>query len=57
MSANKSSAVADQDPIDVLFAVHNKFCLLDFAGALQVFSSAVHNPQDPESKLLLSCVR
>ena len=49
MAANKSSAVADQEPIDVLFALHPKFDMLDFAGALEVFTQAAHNFKD-ESK-------
>ncbi|KAH6996533.1 class I glutamine amidotransferase-like protein [Ilyonectria sp. MPI-CAGE-AT-0026] len=49
MSANKSSAVADQEPIDVLFAVHDKFDLLDFAGSLEVFHTACHDFHDPEN--------
>lgn len=56
MAANKSSAVADQEPIDVLFAIHNKFNLLDFSGALEVFSTAAHDFKDPESKFLRLCV-
>lgn len=49
MSAQKTSAIADQEPVDVLFAIHEKFDLLDFAGALEVFTSACHNFQDPEN--------
>ncbi|KAI8679878.1 hypothetical protein NW754_001190 [Fusarium falciforme] len=48
MSANKTSAVSDE-PIDVLFAVHEKFDLLDFAGALEVFNTAAHDFNDPEN--------
>lgn len=46
MAANKSSAVADQEPIDVLFALHPKFDLLDFAGPLEVITQAAHNFKD-----------
>ncbi|KAF5008917.1 hypothetical protein FDECE_4829 [Fusarium decemcellulare] len=49
MSAHKTSAVADQEPIDVLFAIHEKFDLLDFAGALEVFNTASHDFNDPEN--------
>ncbi|KAK5998277.1 Isonitrile hydratase-like protein xanA [Cladobotryum mycophilum] len=49
MSAHKSSAVADE-PIDVLIALHPKFDLLDFAGPLEVFSQALHDPSDETSK-------
>jgi hypothetical protein len=45
--ANKSSAVADLEPIDVLFALHHKFDLMDFAGPLEVLANALHDPNDP----------
>lgn len=45
MAAHKTSAVADE-PIDVLFALHPKFDLLDFAGPMEVFTSAQHDPKD-----------
>lgn len=44
--ANKSSAVADE-PIEVLFALHPNFDLMDFAGPLEVLTSALHEAQDP----------
>ncbi|KAK4193725.1 protein DJ-1 [Podospora australis] len=47
--ASKTSAVADE-PIDVLFALHPKFNLLDFAGPLEVLTTALHDAQDKESK-------
>ncbi|KAL2267656.1 hypothetical protein VTJ83DRAFT_4933 [Remersonia thermophila] len=47
--AHKTSAVADE-PIEVLFALHNKFDLLDFAGPLEVLNTALHDPKDPTSK-------
>lgn len=47
--ASKTSAVADE-PIDVLFALHPKFNLLDFAGPLEVLATALHDASDPESK-------
>lgn len=50
MSANKSSAVADQEPLDVLVAVHEKFDLLDFTGVVEVFNTACHDFEDAESK-------
>lgn len=43
--ANKTSAVADE-PIDVLFALHPKFDLVDFAGPLEVLTTALHDPND-----------
>ncbi|KAK3943887.1 protein DJ-1 [Diplogelasinospora grovesii] len=47
--ANKTSAVADE-PIDVLFALHPKFNLMDFAGPLEVLTTAQHDFKDPSSK-------
>ena len=44
--AHKSSAVADE-PIDVLFALHPKFNLMDFAGPLEVLTTALHEANDP----------
>lgn len=49
MSASKTSAVADE-PIDVLVALHPKFDLLDFAGPVQVFTSALHDAKDETSR-------
>jgi transcriptional regulator GlxA family with amidase domain len=45
MSASKTSAVADE-PIEVLFALHPKFDLLDFAGPAEVFTTALHDWKD-----------
>ncbi|KAL2135959.1 hypothetical protein VTI74DRAFT_6008 [Chaetomium olivicolor] len=47
--ASKTSAVADE-PIEVLFALHPKFDLMDFAGPLEVLATALHDAQDPTSK-------
>jgi len=44
--ASKTSAVADE-PVDVLFALHPKFDLLDFAGTLEVITTALHDKNDP----------
>lgn len=46
MAASKTSAVVDEEPIDVLFALHPKFDLLDFAGPLEVFTTAAHDFKD-----------
>jgi hypothetical protein len=46
MSANKSSAVSDE-PIDVLVALQDKFDLLDMAGPVEAFSTALHDFKDP----------
>lgn len=35
MAATKTSAVADMEPVDVLFVLHEKFNLMDFAGPLE----------------------
>jgi len=47
--AHKTSAVADE-PIEVLFALHPKFNLLDFAGPLEVLTTALHDVSDPTTK-------
>merc|ERR1712000_785145 len=49
MSANKTSAVSDE-PIDVLVVLHPKFDLLDMAGPVEVFTTALHNFKDPSTK-------
>jgi len=49
MANNKNSAVSDE-PIDVLFALHPKFNLLDFAGPLEVLTTALHDANDPSSR-------
>lgn len=46
MAANKTSAIATDEPVDILFALHDKFDFLDFAGPLQVFTEAAHNFKD-----------
>ncbi|KAI0022692.1 class I glutamine amidotransferase-like protein [Xylariomycetidae sp. FL0641] len=47
--ANKSSAVGDE-PIDVLFALHPKFNLMDFAGPLEVLATARHDKNDENTR-------
>ncbi|KAK0636946.1 ThiJ/PfpI family protein [Bombardia bombarda] len=47
--AHKNSAVSDE-PIDVLFALQTGFNLMDFAGPLEVLTSALHDANDPTSK-------
>jgi transcriptional regulator GlxA family with amidase domain len=44
--ASKTSAVADE-PIEVLFALHPKFNLMDFAGPLEVLTTCLHDSKDP----------
>lgn len=46
MAAN-AAAAADNEPVDVLFALHEKFDILDFAGPLQVLSQAQHDINNP----------
>lgn len=51
--AAKGSAVADSnEPIEVLFALHEKFNLLDFAGPLEALTSALHDKNDPGTSYL-----
>lgn len=45
--ASKTSAVADAEPVDVLFALHDKFNVLEFAGPLQVLTQALHDVNKP----------
>lgn len=48
MSAHKTSAVVDEnESLDILFVLHNKFNLMDFAGPWEVFTSALHDSNDP----------
>ncbi|KAK8051068.1 hypothetical protein PG993_002453 [Apiospora rasikravindrae] len=46
MADNKSSAINDE-PIDVLFVLQEKFNLLDFAGPFEALTWAQHNKDDP----------
>lgn len=51
VSAHKTSAVVDEhESLDVLFVLHDKFNIMNFAGAWEVFSTALHDANDPESK-------
>lgn len=43
--AHKTSAVADE-PVEVLFALHANFNLVDLAGPLEALHSAQHDPKD-----------
>ncbi|KAI1658534.1 class I glutamine amidotransferase-like protein [Daldinia decipiens] len=47
--AHKTSAVADE-PIQVLFALQDKFDLLDFVGTLEVLDWARHDKNDENTK-------
>lgn len=48
--ATKTSAAADLEPVDVLFALHEKFNIMDFAGPLEILSTALHDANNPASK-------
>lgn len=37
---------ASEEPVEVLFALHPKFDLLDFAGPLEVLTSSQHDVND-----------
>lgn len=39
--------MADNEPVDVLFALHEKFNILDFTGPLEVLTSALHDQNNP----------
>lgn len=43
--ASKTSAVADE-PVDVLIALQQNFNLMDFAGPLEVLTTALHDAND-----------
>lgn len=43
--ATKGSAVSDE-PVDILFALHPNFDLMDMAGPLEVLTSALHDQKD-----------
>ncbi|KAI5868512.1 class I glutamine amidotransferase-like protein [Durotheca rogersii] len=53
--AHKTSAVADE-PIDVLFAIHPKFNLLDLTGPLEVLGWALHDKNDETTKAFESTI-
>lgn len=56
MSVHKTSAVAEQEPVDVLIALQNKFDLLDLAGPVEVLKNALHDFKDSsKSPRFLSC--
>lgn len=48
MSAHKTSAVVDEnEALEVLFVLHHKFNLMDFAGPWEAFTNALHDRNDP----------
>jgi transcriptional regulator GlxA family with amidase domain len=49
MSVNKTSAVADTEPVDVLVALQHNFDLMDFAGPVEVLKNALHDFKDKSS--------
>lgn len=54
--ATKTSAAADLEPVDVLFALHEKFDILDFAGPLEILSTALHDANNPGKSLTPQCL-
>lgn len=53
--ATKTSAGANE-PIEVLFALHDGFNLTNFAGPLEVLASALHDKNDESMDCLLQRV-
>jgi transcriptional regulator GlxA family with amidase domain len=49
MAASRTSAIDDQEPINVLFALQEKFDLLDFAGPIQALTCAAHDFKNREN--------
>lgn len=49
MSAIEEEPSGPPEPVKVLITMHDKMDLLDFAGPLEAFSTAKHDPKDPES--------
>lgn len=47
MAANAAAADSDPVVVEVLFALHDKFDIMSFAGPLQVLTHALHNVKDP----------
>lgn len=42
-----NAGAADSDPVvDILFALHDKFDFMDFAGPLEVVTTALHKIED-----------
>lgn len=50
MSALREDGVGNEEPIKVLFALHEGFHILDFTGPLSVLTAARHNPKDPSTE-------
>lgn len=46
---NKTSAISDE-PVEVLFALHPKFDLMEFAGPFEVLYKALHDKSDPSTR-------
>jgi transcriptional regulator GlxA family with amidase domain len=42
-----ATKAAAEEPVEVLFALHPKFNLMDFAGPLEVLTTAQHVANDP----------
>lgn len=52
------SAIAEpgerNEPIRILFTLHEGFDTLDFAGPLEILESALHDPKDPSKTQQIS---
>ncbi|KLU86197.1 hypothetical protein MAPG_05214 [Magnaporthiopsis poae ATCC 64411] len=47
--AHKTSAIQGEEPVEVLFALQNKFDLLDLAGPVTALKAALHDKNDPNT--------
>jgi hypothetical protein len=47
--AHKTSAIQGEEPVEVLFALQNKFDLLDLAGPVAALKAALHDKNDPST--------
>ncbi|KAL8338863.1 hypothetical protein RB598_007257 [Gaeumannomyces tritici] len=47
--AHKTSAIQGEEPVEVLFALQNKFDLLDLAGPVAAMKAALHDKNDPNT--------
>ncbi|KAI0150393.1 ThiJ/PfpI family protein [Xylariaceae sp. FL1272] len=45
-----ATKASPEEPVEVLFVLHDKFNLMDFAGPLEVLASALHDKNDENTK-------
>jgi transcriptional regulator GlxA family with amidase domain len=50
------SAAQSNEPIEVLFALHDKFDLTDFAAPLEALTTALHDKNDTSMPNLGTCL-